>query len=238
MTKPTPGYHLTIRELPQDARPRERLAQYGPATLQTAELLALILRTGTEHDNVIDLALKLLAKYGGLAGLWRADFAELCQEHGLGPAKVAQVKAALELGRRLAVSTPEERPRITCPGDVFTLLGVEMAALAQEQLRVLLLDTKNGVVHIQTVYQGTVNASLVRMAEVLRPALARNCPSIIVTHNHPSGDPTPSAEDARVTEQLYHAAKLLDVALLDHVIIGQGRFLSLRETRIGFPSER
>ncbi len=230
------GYHLTIRELPHDERPRERIARYGPATLQTAELLALILRTGTEQDNVIDLAQKLLARYGGLAGLWRADFADLCQEHGLGPAKVAQLKAALELGRRLAISTPEDRPRITCPADVFTLLGVEMAALAQEQLRVLLLDTKNGVVHSQTVYQGTVNASLVRMAEVLRPALARNCPSIIVAHNHPSGDPTPSGEDARVTEQLYHAAKLLDISLLDHIVIGQGRFASLRELGIGFPT--
>ena len=127
------------------------------------------------------------------------------------------------------------RPRISNSADVYTLLGVELMALAQEQLRVLLLDTKNGVVHIQTVYQGTVNASLVRMAEVLRPALARNCPSIIVAHNHPSGDPTPSAEDGRVTEQLFHAAKLLDIALLDHIVIGQGRFVSLREIGMGFP---
>jgi DNA repair protein RadC len=233
----TPGYHLTVRELPHDERPRERIERYGPSTLQTAELLALILRTGTEQDNVIELAQKLLTRFGGLAGLWRADFADLCQEHGLGPAKVAQLKAALELGRRLAISTPDERPRIGSPADVFALLGVEMAGLAQEQLRVLLLDTKNGVVHIHTVYIGTVNASLVRAAEVLRPALARNCPSIIVAHNHPSGDPTPSGEDGRVTEQLFHAAKLLDIALLDHIVIGQGRFVSLREIGVGFPKE-
>ncbi len=231
------GYHVTVREMPHDERPRERLARYGPATLQTAELLALILRTGTEQDNVIELAMKLLTRYGGLTGLWRADFAELCQEHGLGPAKVAQLKAALELGRRLAVSSPEDRPRISSPADVYTLLGIEMAGLAQEQLRVLLLDTKNCVVHMQPIYQGTVNASLVRAAEVLRPALARNCPNIIVTHNHPSGDPTPSAEDARVTEQLFQAAKLLDIALLDHIVIGQGRYISLREQGVGFPRE-
>lgn len=229
------AYHATIRDLPTDERPRERLARYGASTLQTAELIALIIRVGSERDNAVEMAQKLLQKYGGLAGLLRADFADLCNEHGLGVAKVAQIKAALELGRRLAISQPDERPRITSPADLYNLLGIEMAALAQEQLRVVLLDTKNGVVYIQSVYQGTVNASLVRTAEVLKPAIARNCPSIIITHNHPSGDPTPSAEDRRVTEQLFHAAKLLDIALLDHIIIGQGRFISLREAGVGFP---
>ncbi len=228
------SYHATIHELPSDERPRERIARYGPATLQTAELLALILRTGSERDNVIELAQKLLITYGGLAGLLRADFAELCAEHGLGQAKVAQIKAALELGRRLALSQNDERPRISSPRDVYSLVGIEMAALAQEQLRVLLLDTKNGVIHMQTVYQGTVNASLVRAAEIVRPAVARNCPSIIIVHNHPSGDPLPSAEDTRMTAQVRRAAALLDIALLDHVVIGQGRFASLRELGLGF----
>ncbi len=228
-------YHATIRDLPTDERPRERLARYGANTLQTAELIALIIRVGSERDNAVEMAYKLLQKYGGLAGLLRADFAELCNEHGLGMAKVAQIKAALELGRRLALTQPDERPRITSPADVFNLLGIEMGSLAQEQLRVLLLDTKNGVVHIQPVYQGTVNASLVRTAEILKPAITRNCPSIVITHNHPSGDPTPSGEDRRVTEQLFHAAKLMDISLLDHVIIGQGHFVSLRELGIGFP---
>lgn len=237
MTRPVAsGYHLTIREMTHDERPRERIARYGAPTLQTAELLAIILRTGTERENVVELATHLLARYGGLAGLARADHAELCQEHGIGPAKAAQLRAALELGRRLAATMPEDRPRITSPADVFLLLGVEMAALAQEQLRVMLLDSKNGVTHVQTVYQGTVNASLVRAAEVLRPAIARTSPSIIVTHNHPSGDPTPSAEDIRVTEQLFQAAKMMDIALLDHIVIGQGRYISLRERDLGFPT--
>lgn len=230
-----PEYHATIHDLPSAERPRERMARYGPSTLQTAELIALIVRVGTERDNAVEMAQKLMVKYGGLAGLLRADFGELCNEHGLGVAKVAQIKAALEIGRRLALTQSDDRPRITAPGDVYTLVGVEMAGLAQEQLRVLLLDTKNGVVHIHTVYQGTVNASLVRTSEVLRPAIARNCPNIIITHNHPSGDPTPSPEDRRVTEQLFEAAKILDITLLDHVIIGQGRYLSLREQGIGFP---
>lgn len=230
-------YHAALRDLPTDERPRERMARYGPATLQTAELLALILRTGTEQDNAVELSMKLLAKYGGLAGLLRADFAELCGEHGLGTAKVAQIKAALEIGRRLAITQPDDRPRIGSPTDVFTLLGIEMAALAQEQLRVILLDNKNAVVHIQHVYTGTVNASLIRAAEILKPAISRNCPAIIITHNHPSGDPTPSPEDVRVTEQIFHASRLLDIALHDHIVIGQGRFVSLREIGLGFPSK-
>ena len=236
--EPKPGYQIgpMIREMPLEDRPRERIARYGPATLSTAELLAIILRVGVKGENVLSVAAKLLTKYGGLAGLMRADFAELQAEHGVGEAKVAQLKAALELGRRLAATSPDERPRISNPRDCYTLVGIEMAALPQEQLRVLLLDTKNGVVFIHTAYQGTVNASLVRTAEVLRPAVTRNCPSIIVVHNHPSGDPTPSPEDGRVTEQLFHAARHLDIELLDHIVIGQGgRYTSLREIGMGFP---
>jgi DNA repair protein RadC len=230
----TGTYHATLREMPSDERPRERLAQHGAGSLQTAELLAVILRTGTERDNAIEMAHKLLINYGGLAGLLRADFAELCAEHGLGFAKVAQIKAALEIGLRLALTAVEDRPRISSPDDVFRLVGVEMAALSQEQLRVLLLDTKNGVMHIQTVYTGTVNASLVRAAEIVRPAVMRNCPSIIIVHNHPSGDPSPSSEDVRMTTQVRQAAAVLDIALLDHVVIGQGRHVSLREQGLGF----
>jgi DNA repair protein RadC len=232
----TPIYHATIHDLPTDERPRERMEHYGPLSLQTAELLALIIRTGTRQDNAIETSYKLLAKYGGLQGLSRAEFGELCQEYGLGSAKVAQIKAALEIGRRLALTGIEDRPRITSPADVMSLLGVDMISLCQEQLRLLLLDSKNGVVEIRTVYQGTVNASLVRVAEVLRPAIARNCPAIILTHNHPSGDPTPSNEDRRVTEQIFQAAKLMDIKLLDHIIIGQGRFVSLKESGVGFSS--
>ncbi len=230
------AYHVTIQEMPRDERPRERIERYGAATLTTAELLAIILRVGVEGENVVALATKLLVKYGGLAGLYRADFAVLAQEFGMGKAKVAQLQAAFEIGRRLAATQPEELPRISSPRDVYTLLGVEMAALAQEQLRVLLLNTKNMVVGTKTVYQGTVNASMVRASEILRPAVQANCPAIIITHNHPSGDPTPSPEDARMTEQLLKAAKHLDIELLDHIVIGQGgRYASLRELGLGFP---
>ena len=227
-------YHTTVREMPSDERPRERLERYGAATLQTAELLAIILRVGTPRENVIELASRLLREYGGLGGLLAVDFAELCGEHGLGQAKAAQLKAALEIGRRLSVLSPEARPQITRPDDVASLVMIEMAYLAQEQLRVLCLDTKNYVIHQQVVYQGTINSSVVRAAEVFKPAITRTCLSIIVVHNHPSGDPTPSPEDVRTTEQLRQAGELLDIELLDHLVIGRGRFVSLKERRLGF----
>ena len=231
---PQVTYHTTVREMPSDERPRERLERYGAATLQTAELLAILLRVGSTRENVIELASRLLREYGGLGGLLAADFADLCAVHGLGQAKAAQLKAALEVGRRLSVLSPEARPQITRPEDVANLVMLEMAYLAQEQLRVLCLDTKNYVVHQQVVYQGTVNSSMVRAAEVFRPAISRTCLAIAVVHNHPSGDPTPSPEDVRTTEQLRKAGELLDIELLDHIVVGHQRFVSLKQRGLGF----
>ncbi|HEU0026359.1 MAG TPA: DNA repair protein RadC, partial [Ktedonobacterales bacterium] len=236
---PAPASHsrysvVTVREMPSDERPRERLERYGAGALQTAELLAIILRTGLQGENVIDLSQRLLRDFGGLAGLVAADLSDLCQAHGLGLAKASQLKAALEIANRLATLGPEQRPRITSPSDVARLLMFEMAYLAQEQLRVLCLDTKNHVVAQQTVYQGTVNSSAVRVAEVFRPAITRTCPSVIVVHNHPSGDPTPSPEDVRTTEQLRKAGELLDIELLDHIVIGRHQHVSLKERGLGF----
>lgn len=231
------SYHATIHDLPSDERPRERIARFGPSTLQTTELLAIILRTGTTKMNVIELARHLLTTFQGLDGLLRADFAEVCKIHGMAEAKTAQLKAALELGRRLKELQPHDRPKISSAIDVFHLVGIEMTSLVQEQLRVILLDSKNAVLSVETIYQGTVNSSHVRIAEVLRPAVTRTCPSIIITHNHPSGDVTPSREDQLVTERIFEAAKLFDIKLLDHIIIGQGRHLSMREHHLGFPEE-
>ncbi len=228
------AYHTTVREMPEEERPRERLGRYGASTLQTTELLAIILRVGTPQENVIELSSRLLRQYNGLSGLLSADFALLCSEHGLGQAKAAQLKAALELGRRLSVETPNARPQISGPNDVASLVMLEMAYQAREQLRVLCLDTKNFVVAQETIYQGTINSSVVRAAEVFRPAISRTCLSIVVIHNHPSGDPTPSQEDVRTTEQLRKAGELLDIELLDHIIIGHNRFVSLKERGLGF----
>ena len=228
------AYVPTIKELPSSERPRERLLEYGVGALSTAELLAIILRTGTRDENVILLSHRLLARFGGLAGLVQANMTEMISEHGLGPAKVAQLKAALELGRRMLVESPEERYQIRSPADAANLVMTEMGLLEQEQLRVILLDTKNRVLATPTIYVGSLNTSLIRVGELFREAIRANCASLIVLHNHPSGDPAPSPEDIAVTRQIVQAGKLVDIDVLDHLIIGRQRFVSLKERGLGF----
>jgi DNA repair protein RadC len=222
-------YHATVRDLPSQERPRERLQHFGPQALSMAELLAIILRTGSKGDNALELANKLLTKYEGLPGLVRADFRELCAEHGMGEAKSAQIKAALEIGRRLASVQVDSRYRISTPGDAANLVMLDMAYLDTEQVRILLLDAKSQLVEKINSYQGTANSSVLRAAEVFRPAIIRNCPGLILCHNHPSGDPTPSKEDIETTKQLVAAGRILDIELVDHIIIGHQRFVSLKE---------
>ena len=227
-------YHPLIKELPVTERPRERLKQYGAAALSNSELLAIILRTGAASESVLNLSARLLTKFRGLAGLARAGFGELCQERGLGEAKAAQVKAALELGRRLMSTQSEERPVVKSPADIATLLQGEMSFLEQEEMRVVLLNTKNQVLSVPRVYKGSINTSLVRVSELFKEAVRENCAALVVVHNHPSGDPTPSPEDVKVTEQIVKAGKLLDIEVLDHIIIGQQRYISLKERGLGF----
>jgi DNA repair protein RadC len=222
-------YHATVRELPSYERPRERLQHFGPQALSTAELLAIILHTGTRGGSVLELANRLLLKYGGLAGLVRADFRELCAEYGMGEAKSAQVKAALEIGRRLALLQVDARYKITSPADAANLVMLEMAYLDTEQMRILVLDSRGQLVEKVNLYQGTANSSVLRAAEVFRPAVIRNCPAVILCHNHPSGDPAPSPEDIQATKQLVAAGRLLDIELVDHLVIGHQRFVSLKE---------
>ncbi len=229
------SYQPTILDLPPCERPRERLREHGPRYLNNAELVAILLRSGVAGENAISVAMRVLAEFDGLAGLARAGYAELCDQRGLNHAKTSEIMAALELGRRIASLAPEERAQISCPQDAASLLIAEMAPLVQESLVVLLLNTRNQVVARRTIYIGTVNSSAVRPAEVLRPAIRENAPSIIVAHNHPSGDPTPSPEDISVTRDLIAAGKLMDIELLDHLVIGHGgRFTSLKEKRLGF----
>lgn len=227
-------YTPMIRDLPMDLRPRERLAYAGASALNTAELLAIILRVGGRGENVIRMAERLLTRFGGLAGLAQAGFDELCSQHGMGEAKATQIKAALELGRRLLVASPQERLQVRSPGDVANLLMAEMGLLEQEHLRTVLLDTKNHVQRVSTVYVGSLNAAVVRVGEVFREAIRANSASIIVVHNHPSGDPTPSPEDVRVTEMIVQAGHLLDIEVLDHLVIGHNRYVSLKERGLGF----
>ncbi len=227
-------YQPLIRELPERERPRERLKHYGASSLSNAELLAIILRTGAASQSVLNLATRLLSKFGGLAGLARAGFGELCQERGLGEAKAAQVKASIELGRRLLSEPDIGRAIVKSPADVANLVQAEMSLLEQEELRLVLLNTKNQVVSIPTVYRGSVNTSLVRVAEIFRDAVRQNCPALIVVHNHPSGDPSPSPEDIRITEQMVEAGRLLDIDVLDHLVIGRQLYVSMKERSLSF----
>jgi len=227
-------YHLTIHDMPSGERPRERLQNYGEAALSSPELIAILLRTGWQEENVLVLSTRLLTTYGGLPGLARASLNELAALKGMGPAKACQLKAALELGRRLVVATPDQRPKITSPADAANLLMPEMSMLEQEHLRLLLLDTKNAVIASPTIYIGSVNSAVIRVGELFRQAVRENCTSIIVAHNHPSGDPTPSPEDVQVTRRVVEAGRLLDIEVLDHIIIGQGRYVSLKERGLGF----
>ncbi len=227
-------YYVTIKDLPEGERPRERLQHFGAGALSTAELLAIILRTGVRGQSTVSLATRLLAENNGLAGLARASLADLCAVKGLGIAKSAQIQAAFELGRRLSVAAPHEKPKISSPADASNLVMLDMSRLEQEQLRVLLLDTRNRVLASPTVYQGSLNSSLVRVAELFRDAIRNSCAAIIIIHNHPSGDPTPSPEDVALTRQVVEAGKLLNIDVLDHIVIGQQRFVSLKERGLGF----
>ncbi len=233
-TKTALEYHPTIKDLPVEERPRERLKKYGAGSLANAELLAIILRTGVGGESVLNLATRLLARFDGLIGLARASFSELCGEKGIGVAKAAQLKAAMELGRRLLIASPKERPQVKSPADAANLLMVEMTMLEQEHMRLILLDSKNYVLDIPTMYIGSLNTSVIRVGELFREAIKQNSAAIIVVHNHPSGDPTPSSEDVAVTELITQAGQLLDIDVLDHLIIGQQRYVSLKERRLGF----
>jgi DNA repair protein RadC len=225
---------LRIRELPDREKPRERLRSQGAAALSDAELLAILLRVGLEGLNVVQLAQQLLVDYRGWGGLQRASFEDLSSRRGMGEAKTAQLKAALEIGRRLLFTSAEERFQVRSPSDVAQLMQVEMAHLDQEHLRAICLDTKNRVQKIHTVYIGSLNSSLIRVGEVFREGVRLNSAANIVVHNHPSGDPTPSPEDVQVTRQIIEAGALLDIEVLDHLVIGQGRYTSMRERGLGF----
>ncbi len=229
-----PQYTPLIRDMAVSDRPRERLILVGERSLAVSELLAIVIRTGVGGENVIRLAERTLAHFGGLPGIARASIKELTQVKGIGSAKAVEIKASLELGRRLIAATPQERPTVTSPADAANLLMTEMSLLEQEHLRLVLLDTRNHVLSMPTIYIGSLNTSVVRVGELFRAAIKENAAAMIVVHNHPSGDPSPSPEDVQVTGQIVSAGKLLDVDVLDHIIIGRQRFVSLKERGLGF----
>ncbi|HEY5671122.1 MAG TPA: DNA repair protein RadC, partial [Anaerolineales bacterium] len=218
MTSQRPSYRIT--DLDEAERPRERLQRLGAQALSSAELLAILLRVGVHGENAVQVGQRLMQTFGGLPGLHRASFDEVCAQRGIGEAKAAQVKAAIELGRRLAAEAPDERPAIHSPQDAADLVRYEMSALEQEELRVILLDNRNRMITVEAVYRGSVNSSQVRVGELFKAAVRRNAAALIVVHNHPSGDPTPSPDDVAVTRAIVQAGKLLDIDVLDHLVIG------------------
>ena len=227
---------LKIREMPQDDRPREKLLARGANALTDAELIAILLRTGLPGANAVEVAARLLERYGSLSGLSRCTVDEISDISGIGPAKAVQLVAAFGLGQRLARETLQ-REKIDSPELVYQLLAPEMRVLHKESLRVILLDTRYRLLRIQEVSLGSVNESIAHPREVFRPALISSAYAVIVVHNHPSGDPSPSQSDHSLTRRLGEAADLLQIKLLDHIIIGapaEGRapYFSFKEAGV------
>jgi DNA repair protein RadC len=223
-----------VRELPLAERPGRRLVDRGPAGLSAAELIGLLWGSSARQASVEGLATEILIRCDGLAGLARATPQELLRMPGVGPARAARLSAALELGRRAAVDWPAGRWSIRGPRDLADRLIAELGHLTREELRVVLLDTRNGVLAMPTIYVGNVSAALVRIAELFRDAVRLHAARLILVHNHPSGDPTPSPDDLHMTAEAVAAGRLLDITVLDHLVIGHGTFISLRDRGVAF----
>jgi len=220
---------MTMRGWPETDRPRERLYFNGPTALADAELLAIQLGSGTRGKDAVEVAREMLAAYGSLAEVAGCEALELSRMPGVGRAKAARLASAFELTRRLRARTPGRRTLLGSPAEVYAAFGPLMEDLKREVFRVALLDAQNGLLRDVIVSEGTLSASLVHPREVFRPALLEPAASVILLHNHPSGDPTPSREDIRLTRQLVECARLLELRVHDHVVIGRGRFVSLAE---------
>lgn len=222
-------YTLTIKELPSDERPRERLIKYGAEMLSNAELLAIILRVGTPKYSAIGMAEHILHEFSGLRGIATASIDELSRIDGLGTAKASQIQAMVELGKRLASTVEQSRPAIRCPQDAADLVMPELRDAKQEHFKALLLNTKNEVLKIKTITKGCLDSSLIAPRELFKEAISNTSASVVVAHNHPSGDPTPSREDIATTKRLCQAGELIGIEVLDHIIIGDNRWVSLKE---------
>lgn len=218
-----------LRDLPHEERPRERMMQYGAESLSQAELLAILLRTGTRRESAIHVAQRILGQVGGLRRLADLSIEELTQIKGIGPAKAVQLKAGMELGRRMANTRLDQPVTIRSPHDAADILTEQLRYLQKEHFVCLFLNTKNHVIAQETLSMGSLNASIVHPREVFRAAIKCSSASIICAHNHPSGDPTPSPEDISLTRRLLEAGEIVGIDVLDHLIIGDDGFVSMKE---------
>ena len=224
----------SVRELPAAERPRERLVARGAAGLSSSELIGLLWSSGARGSSVSALAEEALIRCDGISGLAAASPRELERVPGVGPARAAQLTAAFELGRRAVSDWPSGRWIIRGPRDLASRLVADLGHLQREELRVVLLDTRNGVLAMPTIYRGNVSAALVRIGELFRDAVRLHASRLILVHNHPSGDPTPSPDDLHMTAEVVAAGRLLDIAVLDHLVIGHGTWASLRDRGVAF----
>nr|WP_238988260.1 DNA repair protein RadC [Filibacter tadaridae] len=220
---------MMIRDVHIADRPRERMINQGAASLSNQELIAILLRTGTKDESVLVLANRILSSFDKIQDLKDATIEEMMSVKGVGKAKAVQLLAAAEIGKRLYRKHSEGRYTIRSPEDAASFLMTDMSSLTQEHFVVLFLNVKNEVLHKQTIFIGSLNSSIVHPRDIFREAVKRSAASIIVAHNHPSGNPSPSPEDIEVTKRLIEAGSIMGIELIDHVIIGDHRFISLKE---------
>lgn len=223
---------MMIKELPVDERPREKLREHGAQAMGNSELLAILLRTGSQDASALRIAERLLDNQGGLAGFGSATMESLEQVKGIGEAKALTILAAVELGRRIDSLAPLDRKVIRTPDDVVALLMPRFRYEARENFLAVLLSTKNHVLKTPVISVGSLNASIVHPRELFREAINASAASVILAHNHPSGDPSPSSEDVELTRKLVEAGQLLDIPVLDHVVLGDGKYVSFKEKGI------
>lgn len=220
-----------IPEWPEDERPREKLIRFGPENLSDAELLAILLRIGRREESAIDLGRRLISEAGGLAGIDGKEVSELCQIKGVGPAKAAQLQAAFEIGKRLLSTGKKGKKRVTSSQDVYQMLSPHLRHRKREVFAVLFLTRRNAIIRQETLFEGSLVASQVDPREVVKRALAESADAVIFIHNHPSGDPSPSAEDRTITDRLVQACGLVNIRVLDHVIIGDHGYYSFADQK-------
>jgi len=225
-------YRLTLKEYPIELQPRERLCRFGVQALSDRELVAILLTTGSKNATALDIADTILTKYQGLKGLINLSVEELASFNGIGHGKAARILAALEMGKRISIQGAEFKPAIQSPEDVSNLVMEEMRFFDREHFRVLLLNSKNKVLSCETISIGNLNSSLVHPRELFKMAIKRSARAVVLLHNHPSGDPTPSREDIEVTERILNAGNLLGIDVLDHIIIGDNIYFSMKEKGI------
>ncbi|MBP2032989.1 DNA repair protein RadC [Clostridium algifaecis] len=223
---------LKIKDLPENERPRERLFRYGSEALSNVELLAILLGSGTKNENIISLSSKIIRDNGGLNGVFNSSLEDFTKINGIGKAKASKLLAMIELSKRFKSFKDGDNYKISSPKDAAFLVMEEMKLLKQEQLKVIMLNTKNIVINVKKVFVGSLNSSIVHPREVFNDAIKKSSASIIICHNHPSGDPTPSDEDIKVTIRIKECGEILGIQLIDHLIIGNGIYISLKEKGI------